>query len=235
MDKIMTTKEVAEYIKLNEKTVIKMAQEGKLPGMKLSNKWRFQLSAIDHYLQSEIVSSSDDDLNSIIQTADTVIPLSRLISPELISLDTYVKDKHDLLQYLAGAAFKGGIVRSSETLFEQLVKREDMLSTGIGQGIALPHPRNPRIGFILKPQIVIMRTSQPIAFEAPDDLACDLFFLICAPNAYVHVRLLAKVAKFLHKNGNIAGLRKAGTLEEFMQVFLRYERDQIALYIKSEE
>ena len=51
--KVMTTKELAEYIKLNEKTIIKMAQNGELPGKKVGNQWRFHLMAIDNYLQIE--------------------------------------------------------------------------------------------------------------------------------------------------------------------------------------
>jgi nitrogen PTS system EIIA component len=229
MDKILTTRELAEYVKLNEKTIIKMAQEGKLPGVKISNKWRFQLSAVDHYLQKSIVQSSDDELNVLIETADTVQPLSRLIDPAMIRLDSPAADKHAVLSGLAEVAEYAGLVQSRADLLDQLVKREKMLSTGIGQGVALPHPRNPHVGFISRPCVAFFRTATPIDFEATDGKPCDLFFLICAPNAYVHVRLLAKVAKFLHHPGSAASLRQAGSSDDVLRVFLTYERDEITL------
>lgn len=229
MDKILTTRELAEYVKLNEKTIIKMAQEGKLPGVKISNKWRFQLSAVDHYLQRSIVQSSDDELNTLIETADTVTPLSRLIDPAMIRLNSPVADKHAVLSGLAEVAEYAGVVQSRDDLLDQLLKREKMLSTGIGEGVALPHPRNPHVGFISRACIALCRSTGGVDFDAPDGKPCDLFFLICAPNAYVHVRLLAKVAKFLHHQGSADAVRKAQDADEVVRVFMAYERDEIAL------
>ncbi|MDP8292558.1 MAG: helix-turn-helix domain-containing protein [Candidatus Orphnella occulta] len=54
-DTLLTTKDLAEYLKLNEKTVLKMAQTGQLPAFKIAKQWRFYRSAIDKYLHEQIV------------------------------------------------------------------------------------------------------------------------------------------------------------------------------------
>ena len=57
-DYILTTKELADYLKLNEKTIIKMAQAGNIPGVKIGNQWRFHLSSINDYLMTGSVKSA---------------------------------------------------------------------------------------------------------------------------------------------------------------------------------
>ena len=74
----MTTRELADYIKLNEKTILKMAQTGKLPGIKIANQWRFYLSAVDTHLQKSTIKSSNDNFNILTKTIEEdIIPLSR--------------------------------------------------------------------------------------------------------------------------------------------------------------
>jgi len=71
---IMTTRELAEYIKMNEKTVLKMAQRGELPGVKIGNQWRFHIDSIDEYIQKGVPKLPDNDLDLIIRTAEHIIP-----------------------------------------------------------------------------------------------------------------------------------------------------------------
>ncbi|MFH1383458.1 MAG: helix-turn-helix domain-containing protein [Candidatus Omnitrophota bacterium] len=126
-DSIMTTKELAEYIKLNEKTVIKMAQNGSLPGVKIGNQWRFYLSAIDTHLQGDVLAKSDDELDMIIKTGKNIIPISRLFDPSLIELNLSAKQNKEVLYALSNIAVEGGLTSSVEVLFEQLKKKGEII------------------------------------------------------------------------------------------------------------
>ena len=214
---IMTTRELAEYIKLNEKTIIKMAQNGDIPGIKVGNKWRFRLSAIDNYLQGEVLSKTDDDLDMVIKTGEHIIPLSRLAEPSLMKLNLVAKTRTEVLYELSEIAVNGGLASSSGVLFDQLKKREKLLSTAIGNGIAIPHARNPRIG---------LRSNKGVNFSAPDNEKVYLFFMICPTNAFVHMRLLAKIAKLLHGLDMVDKLRQAKNKEEITALLLEFERTQ---------
>lgn len=115
-DKVLTTKEVAEYIKLNEKTVLKLAQYGELPGVKMGNQWRFHLTSIDQYLQKQLMDSSDEDLDIVIKTKNRPLPLSRLVDHRLIDTNITARNKKQVLSQLAKIAHSAWITPSYESL-----------------------------------------------------------------------------------------------------------------------
>jgi len=226
-NKIMTTRELAEYIQLNEKTVIKMAQDGRLPGVKISNKWRFHLSAIDDYLQSNVTKMPDDDLDMIIKTAEHIIPLSRLTGLSLINLDLKATNQEQVLNELAEIARSGGILSETEEFRQLLGEREAMLSTAIGKGVAIPHPRDPQAGMFERPHIIIGRSKKGIEFHAPDNEKVHLFFVSCATNEYVHLRLLAKISKLLHVPEIHQRLLTVKSNEELIKIFMELEQKHL--------
>ena len=226
-NEVMTTQELAEYIKMNEKTIIKMAQSGDLPGVKVGNKWRFRLSAIDDYLQGEVFRKQDDDLDLIIQTAENIIPISRLIEPSMMVLNLKSKTKEEVLYELSALAVDVKITSSVYVLFEELKKREKMLSTAICNGVAIPHARNPRIGLFNKSRIVFGRSINGINFMSPDKKRTHLFFMICPVNAFVHLRIVAQVAKLIHGKDTIQTLLEAENKEAITRGLLEFERTQM--------
>ncbi len=232
-DKIMTTRELAEYIKLNEKTVIKMAQNGRIPGVKVGNQWRFHLASIDNYLQGQIVKSPNEDLDLVIQTENDIIPLSRLINIDLIDLKLDVKSSDEALLSLVKIAKDNNITEDDNLLLAELKDREKMMSTGIGNSIAIPHPRNPSEKLFNKPNIILARTIKPIDFNAPDGKPVSIFFMICAPNEFVHLRILAKIAKFLNEQATVNKLLNAKEGSQVVQVLLEFERASMFANFKS--
>ncbi|RKY42503.1 MAG: hypothetical protein DRP85_02495 [Candidatus Makaraimicrobium thalassicum] len=226
--RVMTTKELSKYIKLNEKTVLKKAQNKELPGVKIGSQWRFPIEAVDQYLQRDIVTdTSKDELDFIIGTSGHIIPLSRLVDKALVKLDMKAGDKEEALRELAEIADKAGIVSDKKKLFDQLKERENMLSTAVGKGIAIPHPRDPGPDLFTRPNIVIARSSKGINFSAPDREKVHLFFMTCAPSVFVHLRLLAKIAKVLQTGDIIDKFMNASDNDEIIRILLELERDNI--------
>jgi len=223
-DKIMTTKELANYIKLNEKTVLKMAQNNELPGIKVGNQWRFQLSSIDKHMQNEIIHAPSDELDTIIQTTDHVIPVSRLMDQSLIHLDRNVQTGNEVLTALSELAYTAGITPDKENLYVQLKEREKMLSTALGHGVAVPHPRIPSKELFQKPNIMLIRSKKGVDFGAPDKEKVHLFFMTCAPSIFMHLRLLAKIAKLLKIKDIIAQFMDASDKMEIIRILLEQER-----------
>jgi len=227
-DRVMTTRELAKYMKLNEKTILKMAQNKELPGVKIGNQWRFYLETIDQYLQRDIISETPkDELGIIIRTTDHVIPLSRLISGDLIKLDFKAKNKEEVLAELADVADKAGILSNRTKLIDQMKKREKMLSTAMGNGVAIPHPRHPDPELFAKPNIVVGRSKEGVDFSSPDGERVHLFFMTCAPTIVVHLRLLAKISKLLQVEGVIDKFLQASGSDEIIQVLLELERKNL--------
>ncbi|MBU0478644.1 PTS sugar transporter subunit IIA [bacterium] len=225
---IMTTRELADYIKLNEKTILKMAQTGKLPGIKIANQWRFYLSAVDTHLQKSTIKSSSDNLNILIKTIEEdIIPLSRLMKISSINLDLKSRKRDDVLYELAQIANKAGLTLYTKELFHQLRERENMLSTAVGDGIAIPHPRNPTANLFKKPNIIMARSKKGADFFAPDNKKVHLFFMPCATNTITHLRLLRKISKLSHTTNVVQKFMRAGDESEVIKILLEFEKINI--------
>ena len=224
---VMTTKELAAYMKLNEKTILKMAQNGAVPGVKIGSQWRFHLSAIEKYLQKDIRRAPRDEMDIILQAAQEIVPLSRLIKPELINLNLKSITRDGILLELAEMAEEAGITAGKKALYRQLVERENMLSTAVGRGVAIPHPREARPGVFKSVNMILARAEKGVDFGAPDGEKARLFFMTCAPNTVVHLKLLSKVASLLQGEGAIEGLLGASSKDELMRFLLELERKKI--------
>jgi PTS system nitrogen regulatory IIA component len=211
-------------MKLNEKTVLKMAQKGELPGVKIGSQWRFHLDSIDRYLQKDIMKVPENELDSLLSTANTITPLSRLFDERLIELNLQSLDKKGVLAELAGKAAEYGISGNGKKLLRELLNREQMLSTAVGNGIAMPHPRKPVPDLFSKPNIFLARSVNGVEFDAPDGRKARLFFMICAPNMISHLRLMAQVSRLLHVNGVIDKFLAAANKKQIIQLLLELER-----------
>ncbi len=82
-------------------------------------------------------------------------------------------------------------------LFRVLVAREAMSSTGIGEGIAIPHARNPIVLNVSAPFITLCFLEKPVEYDAVDGQLVHTLFTVVTPNVRVHLRLLGKLASAL--------------------------------------
>ncbi len=140
--------------------------------------------------------------------------LGDLISPEAVFPSLKVKNKKQALQELAqkAAALTG---LDSREIFETLLQRERLGSTGVGRGIAIPHGRIAALPNIVS---VFARLTEPIDFDALDEEPVDLIFLLLAPEhaGADHLKALARISRLL---------REPATIEK-----LRASKDRAALY-----
>lgn len=126
------------------------------------------------------------------------IVLSELLSISTITLNLAAKDRDAVLEELVDL-----IPRIEEnfqmrgTLLKALHERELLHSTGIGDGVALPHARNALVGLVDKPVIVFGRHPTGISYGAIDGKPAQLFFLLIAPTVTDHLAVLARVSRVL--------------------------------------
>jgi PTS system nitrogen regulatory IIA component len=129
------------------------------------------------------------------------------LSPSDVAINVPVSNKPKLLFELASKA--GARLRlPPDHILEELSKREELGSTGVGDGVAIPHARFPEID---KPFGMLFRLRQPIDFDALDGKPIDVVFLLLLPESAKGAQLsaLACVARKLRKPAVTAALRKA--------------------------
>jgi len=96
-----------------------------------------------------------------------------------------------------------------QTLLRALIEREQLHSTGIGDGIAVPHARNALVGLVEKPIFGFGRHAEGVPFGALDGRPTHLFFLLVAPNVTLHLAMLARLSRILRDPRLRQGLLQA--------------------------
>lgn len=122
--------------------------------------------------------------------------ITELLKKEFILEQLKAKSKQEALAELAGVFIKGKIKFDSGAMLRVLLEREKLGSTGIGDGIAIPHGKLAGLDEIL---VAFGRSREGIAFEALDGKPVHLFFLLMAPenSAGQHLKALAKISRML--------------------------------------
>ena len=139
-----------------------------------------------------------------------IIPLNN------IYLDVNVSSKKALFKEVA-AKISNKLNIDQNNLFEKLNEREKLGSTGIGNGIAIPHGK---VNGIKKVFSLFLRTKSLIDFSSSDLMGVDIIFVIIAPEESKtdHLLALSEISKFLRKNKNKEALRKLKTNHEVFEL-----------------
>lgn len=133
------------------------------------------------------------------------MPLTDFLTPEAVVPSLRVASKKQALQDVAAkAAELSGL--SEREIFDTLLQRERLGSTGIGQGIAIPHGKVPSISRVYG---LFARLATPVDFESVDGQPVDLVFVLLAPEhaGADHLKALAKISRLLRDPGVVAKLR----------------------------
>jgi mannitol/fructose-specific phosphotransferase system IIA component (Ntr-type) len=152
------------------------------------------------------------------------VGLGSLTRPELILSDLTATDPtpvDTILRAFADRIAQAGVVKDAGELFRRLREREQLSSTGIGSGIAIPHCKMP----VLKQAVVAVGLApQGIDFGAPDGQPVRLFFLVVSPEASPaeHLRVLASISRWVKTGHNAERLLESRDPQE-VQRFLEEE------------
>ena len=141
--------------------------------------------------------------------------LTRLISIDRIECNPDIRSKKRVLEKLSDLLATASD-QSAMNIFDKLIERERLGSTGLGHGIALPHGRLGQGDDIIA---AFIKLPEAISFDSADGKPVDLLFALLVPEAKnnEHLQTLAAVAKFFQDENNQQGIRDASTQEEIFQ------------------
>ena len=119
--------------------------------------------------------------------------VAKLLSPEHIALDLQISSKKRLFEQ-AGLLFENHDKIARSTVFDSLFAREKLGSTGLGQGVAIPHGR---IKGLKEALGAFVRLAQPVPFDAPDGNPVNLVFVLLVPEKATekHLQILSELAQ----------------------------------------
>jgi PTS system nitrogen regulatory IIA component len=192
-DDILTIDEVAKYLRVSERTVYDWAQKGEIPSGKIGTVWRFKKAEIEQWV--------NDRLSTHTMASPTeAVAVETILSPDRILILNY-STKRDVLLALANNLAAAPQVKNRQELVTEILRREELMTTAMGRGIAITHVRLASVTDL----VVSVGISQTdiIDFHALDDEPVRLVFMVAAAHNQ-HAYYLQTISFFSARLKNLA-------------------------------
>lgn len=210
----MSVKEAAAVLSVSEKTIYRWIKSGSIPYYRINEQIRFNRAELLEWATAQRIQVSPAIFAE--EEGDSALP----------SLEEALKAGG--IAYRVGGSDSASILRSivdllklpeevdRDYLYEVLMARESLGSTGIGDGIAIPHVRNPVVLNVSRPTVTLCFLEHPIDFGAIDGRPVDTMFAIISPSVKAHLHLISRLAYILRDGEFRESLRARAGREELM-------------------
>lgn len=228
---MMDIDQLAIYLQRDLREVTKMASRGHIPGHKVSGQWRFARAEINHWIETQLHTYTEQELETLEShggEAEIEPLLTSLLSEACIAVPLPAGTRASVLKELVVLAEQSWQVYDPEAILDAIRAREEVASTALADGVAIPHPHRPLPGALGESIVAFGRTSKGIPFGAPDRGLTDLFFLVCCQNDRTHLRVLARLSRLIRRPGFLDALRSAETPGDARNVITDAETSLIA-------
>jgi excisionase family DNA binding protein len=195
-DRLMTIKQLAGYLNLNERTVLRLVTEGALPGLKLGNQWRFRKAMVDTWLDDQMLGVTPrliDEPKPVV-SARAMLELASCFQVSHILPDLKAMTKNAVVEELAGLAADLGLVRDKTWFMGALIERENVMPSAPGRGVAFLHTIKRHPQQVTRPFMVLGRSTPGVDFDALDGQLTHLFFVLGLRVHELHLPWLAKLS-----------------------------------------
>jgi PTS system nitrogen regulatory IIA component len=231
-NEMMDLEQLAIYLQRDLREVTKMASRGYLPGHKVSGEWRFARAEINHWLETQMHAYTEQELTRLenvgLHNPDRDPLVSTLLSESTIAAPLYAATRSSVLKELVQLAERSWQVYDPEAILDAIRQREEMGTTALGSGVAIPHPRRAMPNALGDHIVAYGRTVAGIPFGAAHGGLTDIFFLVLCRDDRTHLRVLARLSRLLLRPGFIEELRAVETAADTWQLIESAERDLVA-------
>ncbi len=225
-DRLMTVKELAAYLNLNERTVLKLAAEGPLPAVKVGNQWRFRKPMIDTWLDDQMLGISRRYIEPPREERAALLSLdlASCFEPSHIIPSIGARTKTTVVEELAAHAFSLELVRDKTWFVGGLIERENVMPSATGNGVAFLHTlhRNPEQ--VVQPFMILGRSKHGVDFDALDGKLTHLFFVLGLKYTELHLPWLAKLTHMLARRESVEALLAAPDAAAIHEALAEAER-----------
>jgi len=215
---MMDMEQLAAYLQRDVREVGKLASRGHLPGHKVGGEWRFARAEINHWIETQMHALTEKQLTNLESSGtrggDGEPLLAGLLSEASVAIPLVASSRASVLKGLVSLAEQSWQVYDPEAVLDAVRQREEMASTALPSGVAIPHPRRPLPAALGESVLAYARTASPIPFGAPQGVLTDMFFLVCCRDDRTHLRVLARLTRLFLRPGFLDELRAAETPRE---------------------
>jgi excisionase family DNA binding protein len=225
-DRLMTVKQVAAFLNINERTVLKLVSEGALPGVKIGNQWRFRKPMLDTWLDDQMLGVGPRyfDVSELARAPARMLDLASCFQPNHVIPALAAQTKTAVVEELASLANRLGLVRNRTWFVGALIARENIMPSATGNGVAFMHTLHRHPEHVVRPFMVLGRSRAGIDFDALDGKPTHLFFVLGLKFQELHLPWLAKLWRMCARADAIQALMDAPTVEAIFDALANAER-----------
>jgi len=216
--KLLTIHEAAEYLKVSDTVVEEMLHSGVLKKEGKDVEIKISKAGIDQWLQK--LNQKEEESLAMKRVICHFLDYFKI---ENILMDFTADNKYEAISIMSKKARDLNLVQDYRWLYEVVVAREDLVSTAVGQKVAVLHPRHMHPTKIKEPSILFGRSINGVEFDAPDDQPVSLFFMLLLHNDKQHLFSLSYVMKFLMHEQNINLLENAKSAEDIYNAIASFD------------
>jgi PTS system nitrogen regulatory IIA component len=196
----LTVRDVSDLFKVSEKTVYRWVNQGILPAYRVNDQYRFNRAELLEWATTRKMNVSAELFDEPESDATPIPGLVEALQAGGIFYRLGGTDKESALRSVVEHMRLPDEV-DREFVLRVLLARERLQSTGIGDGIAIPHVRNPIVLHVSRPMIMLCFMDRAIDFDALDGKPVFALFSLISPTVRAHLRMLSRLAFALNDAG----------------------------------
>lgn len=218
----LSVRDVSKLLNVSEKTIYRWIRQGILPAYRVAEQYRFNRAELLEWATSRKMNVSSELFDEPESSAVPIPTVVEALEAGGIYYRLVGGDKHAVLRAVVEHLRLPEEV-DREFLLRVLLAREALQSTGIGDGIAIPHVRNPVVLHVPRPMVALCFLDKPVDFGALDGRPVHALFSLISPTVRAHLRLLSRLAFALHDPLFKKTILRVAARDEIMEAARRVE------------
>lgn len=213
----LTVRDASRLLRVSERTIYRWISEGSIPSYKIQDQHRFNRVELLEWATSRRIPVSPEIFDEPEQE-QTVPSLADALERGGIHYRVSGQDREAVLRSVVALLHLPEEV-DREFLYSVFLARERLGSTGVGDGIAIPHVRSPVVLHVTRPEVCLSFLEKPVDFGAIDGKPVTTLFALVSPTVRAHLQLLSRLS-FLLQDPNVqAVLKRQGNRDEIVAAF----------------
>lgn len=219
----LSLNEVAKLLKMPEATIQRWVRKGNIPAVEIGGQYVFIKKDLERWARLHNIILNNHPERNGQRLKPVKISVSDAMERGGIFFNLKGENINSVLKSVVSLAPLPPEI-NRDNLLKRLIQREKLASTGIGDGVAIPHPRSPLENPPQHPFITTGFLKKEIDFNAIDGIPVFVLFMILSPNTKAHLELLSRLSFFLRDKNFISFLKNCSKAESLLLKVKEMER-----------
>ena len=218
MTKWLIVSDVVQLLHVPEATIYRWIRQGDIPCIIRRGKYYFNQSTLVSWAESKHIHLEENKTKS--QNSKEQVSQSRLIEALKVGNIFHAVPSNSIESLFQEVSVRMELPQPiGDSIAELLLDRENLSSTGIGRGIAIPHCKTPLGKQIKQSMVGTFFLENPLDFNSPDGMPVFVIFVLLSTDSFHHLQLLSQLARILSQSQMIDFLKTSSSLENLVEQF----------------